>query len=62
MVCPSCTYRELSASFAASAVKTQAKEGQDYSGLIPLRGTIEPSLMGYEEWRNFGEFTFQALR
>ena len=24
MVCPSCTHRELSASFAASAVKTQA--------------------------------------
>ena len=25
MVCPSCTHRETSASFAASAVKTQAK-------------------------------------
>src|SRR5215211_8703643 len=39
MVCPSCTHRELSASFAASAVKTQA--------LVP-RGKTTP------EWRTQG--------
>src|SRR5215208_6571461 len=37
MVCPSCTHRELSASFAASAVKTQ----------VLGSGRID----GYDEWR-----------
>jgi hypothetical protein len=35
MVCPSCTHRELSASFAASAVKTQAKSLRQYAGNVP---------------------------
>src|SRR5215212_4734789 len=40
MVCPSCTHRETSASFAASAVKTQAKDSAGAADKSPKPATV----------------------
>ena len=45
MVCPSCTHRELSASFAASAVKTQAKVAHYFGREWRPKGRVGESLV-----------------